>query len=328
MPSKVSRSAPATQLAKRRLGLEGTGDKLPGWPPEARPLPVRVILRRFAGWLPEDATASAGLVWDYLRHQLEQRDGCLGAFDGLHEMLTREGGIVFFDGLDQVHEDDARRHRSLIRDSIAEFLRPLESCRVVVTCREYAYRYDDAWRLPEADFPAVTLAPFGDEQVRAFTATWYRVLGPAKTWSADRCEREAEQLASAVIGWPLAAGAAGGDDEELPAADRRDRAGVEDEIRNEHRTSGTPGGTPRGTPRRTPRRTAGGCSRPVRGEVRAAGRPNPPPGREGQPRADSSLGEENPHCLVSGRDLRDLSNRSRQSGSETHRLYPPTAYHP
>ena len=191
----------ATQLARRRLGLEAGDDQLPGWPTETRPLPVRVILRRFASWLPEGAVASAGLVWDYLSHQLEN-DGCRGAFEGLHETLTREGGIVFFDGLDEVHEDDAKRHRSLIRDSIAAFSRPLETCRVVVTCREYAYRRDDAWRLPAADFPTVTLAPFGPEQMRAFTATWYRVIGPAKGWSAERCEREAEQLASAVTGWP------------------------------------------------------------------------------------------------------------------------------
>ncbi len=134
----------ATQLAKRQLGLEAGEDKLPGWPPDTRSLPVRVILRRFASWLPAEAAASAGLVWDYLRHQLEHQDGCHGAFDGLHETLTRAGGVVFFDGLDEVHEDDARRHRSLVRDSIADFSRPLEKCRIVVTCREYAYRRDDA----------------------------------------------------------------------------------------------------------------------------------------------------------------------------------------
>ncbi|MCP3957512.1 MAG: SUMF1/EgtB/PvdO family nonheme iron enzyme [bacterium] len=191
-----------TQLAKRRLGLgDGDEDKLPGWPPEASPLPVRIILRHFASWLPEDAAADAGLVWDYLRHRLE-RDGCHAAFDALHALLTSEGGVVFFDGLDEVHEDDARRHRSLIRDAIREFSRPLEQCRVVVTCREYAYRADDAWRLPHEDFPAVSLAPFGDEQIRAFTATWYQVIGPAKGWDTERRQREAQQLAQAVTNWP------------------------------------------------------------------------------------------------------------------------------
>ncbi len=191
----------ATQLAKRRLGLAGDSDKLPGWPEDTQPLPVRIVLRRFASWLPEDATASAGLVWTYLRHQLEHNDGCPDACDGVYETLTHEGGIVFFDGLDEVHEDDVSRHRSLIRDSIADFSRPLQKCRLLVTCREYAYHHDDAWRLPEVDFPAVTLAPFGDEQVRAFTATWYQVTGPPKGWSLEKCGEEAEQLASAVIGW-------------------------------------------------------------------------------------------------------------------------------
>jgi hypothetical protein len=74
--------------------------------------------------------------------------------------------------------------------------------------------------------------------------------------------------------------------------------GVEDEVRDEHRTSGTPG--------RAPRSAEGGSSRPVRGEVRASGRADPSPRREGQPRADPSLGEEDPHRLIAGRDLRDL----------------------
>lgn len=67
--------------------------------------------------------------------------------------------------------------------------------------------------MPAGDFPTVTLAPFGAEQVRAFTATWYRVVGPAKDWSSDRCDLEAKQLASVrpkqLLGVRLMAGSAG-----------------------------------------------------------------------------------------------------------------------
>ncbi len=55
------------QLAKRRLGKKGT--ELVGWRLQD-PLPVRIVLRRFAAALPEQANSGkAGLVWDYLaRH--------------------------------------------------------------------------------------------------------------------------------------------------------------------------------------------------------------------------------------------------------------------
>ncbi|MCP4659521.1 MAG: SUMF1/EgtB/PvdO family nonheme iron enzyme [bacterium] len=201
------------QLAKRRHGMAVDPGVLPGWREDASPLPVRILLRRFAGWLPATAVPDAGLVWDYLEHQLE-RVGCRDAFAGLHRTLTREGGAVFFDGLDEVHEDDARRKRSLICGAIERFAEPLDQCRVVVTCREYAYRRDDdAWCLPKAagaageskgedGFTEVTLAPFNLEQVRAFTRTWYRMLGRSKGWDEERCDDEAGHLAAAVAGWP------------------------------------------------------------------------------------------------------------------------------
>ncbi len=189
------------QLAKRRHGMTVDSETLPGWPADESPLPVRILLRRFASWLPEDAKPDPGLVWDYLEYQLE-RDGCRDdSFDGLYRVLTREGGVIFFDGLDEVHEDDARRKRSLLCAAIERFAEPLPDSRVIVTCREYAYRRDDAWRLPDAVFPEVALAPFDLDQVRAFTRTWYRVVGPSKGWDAERCESEAAQLARAVADW-------------------------------------------------------------------------------------------------------------------------------
>jgi len=188
----------ATQLAKLRLGQDVPKERLPGWPLDLQPLPVRIILRRFASWVEgEPTTGFRGLVWDYLKAALEKA-ACGDAFEGLRRTLREEGGIIFFDGLDEVREEDAIRKRTLIRRCIDDFARPLKRCRVVVTCREYAYTRDDAWRLPDARFPAVRLATFGQEQVETFTRAWYRKIGPSYGWGVERCDREALDLSREI----------------------------------------------------------------------------------------------------------------------------------
>ena len=192
----------ATQLARRRLGQAVDSERLPGWPEGETPLPVRIVLRRFAAWLPEGTRrGEAGLVWGYLE-ELMQQWGCRQACDGLERALLHEGGIVFFDGLDEVRQTDAEAKRSIIKEAIAAFAAPLEECKVVVTCREYAYKQGDAWRLPEAAFPVVELALFNLDQVAAFTRTWYRVVGPQKGWDEQKCGAEALNLYNAARAWP------------------------------------------------------------------------------------------------------------------------------
>jgi formylglycine-generating enzyme required for sulfatase activity len=101
-----------------------------------------------------------------------------------------------------VHETDAEAKRSLITQAIAEFAAPLAKCRVIVTCREYAYRQGEAWRLPEKDFPVVELDLFGEEQIEHFTRTWYQIVGPQKGWDKDKCSGEAKILFQAIHEWP------------------------------------------------------------------------------------------------------------------------------
>ncbi len=188
----------STQLALKRLGETDSYKPLPLWPEDEKPLPVRIILRQFAAWIPEDTgKATEGLVWDYLKHNLKEW-GCEECFAALKQTLDREGGVIFFDGLDEVHETDADKKRSLIIDALALFARPLEKCRIIVTCREYAYGKGDEWRLPESEFPVVELDLFRDEQIEAFTGTWYRITGPIKDWSEEQCVSEAQKLFEAI----------------------------------------------------------------------------------------------------------------------------------
>lgn len=192
----------AAQLAYRRLGKDASADKLTGWAMQEKPLPVRIVLRRFAAWLPPGETRpGAGLVWDYLKQQLHEC-GCEDAFAGVQQQLREQGGVIFFDGLDEVPAGDEDTKRTLITHSIHEFAKPLDKCRVVITCREYAYRRGtEPWHLPEASFPVVELDLFKQEQIESFIKTWYQIVGPAKGWSKEKCAGEADNLILAVQNW-------------------------------------------------------------------------------------------------------------------------------
>ncbi|NUO82510.1 hypothetical protein HUU05_20745, partial [candidate division KSB1 bacterium] len=192
----------AAQLAYRRVGKKTGADKLTGWSPEEKPLPVRIVLRRFAAWLPSAQTRpGAGLVWDYLKFQLHEC-GCEDAFTGVQQQLREHGGVIFFDGLDEVPERDAETKRTLLTQAIHEFAKPLDKCRVVITCREYAYRRgDEPWHLPETSFPVVELDLFQKEQIENFITTWYQAAGPIKGWNKERCANEARNLIAAVQNW-------------------------------------------------------------------------------------------------------------------------------
>jgi len=120
------------------------------------------------------------------------------ACEPIKRILHETGGVIFFDGLDEVREADQDKKRSRMMEAIHQFARGMDRCKVIITCREYAYRKDDAWRLPESVFPVVELDLFQQEQIAAFTRAWYHATGRWKGWDAARQEREAANLAQAV----------------------------------------------------------------------------------------------------------------------------------
>jgi formylglycine-generating enzyme required for sulfatase activity/energy-coupling factor transporter ATP-binding protein EcfA2 len=192
----------ATQTAHIRMGHAIHRDELNGWPQEENLLPVRIVLRRFAAWIPDKRkTGTEGLVWDYLEHQLNEW-GCKTFHPFLQHILDNTGGVIFFDGLDEVHEQDERKKRSQIVEAIQAFAKPLKKCRVIITCREYAYTKGDAWRLPEPEFPVVELDLFRSEQIEQFTRTWYRIVGRWRDWNEQECLSASDDLCRAIESWP------------------------------------------------------------------------------------------------------------------------------
>ena len=191
------------QLAARCLGEKTPAEKMPGWPAGEKHLPVLIILRRYAAWLEKQSRtdSGSGCIWDYLKEQMQQ-DGCGEAFIMLKSHLVREGGVVFFDGLDEIRESEDTALRSRIIETIKAFSGDNESCKIIITCREYSYKKDHDWRLPQQHFPVVELALFDDKQIAHFTRVWYRTIGPGKGWSTSQCDEEAEALYNAALGDP------------------------------------------------------------------------------------------------------------------------------
>lgn len=196
-----------SQLARRRLSEQKIEDSLSAWPLEDKPLPVRIILRQMAAWINDTVKiGNPGLVWKYIEHMLEEL-GVPEFFSLCKWILNEKGGIIFFDGLDEVGEAEEARKRTIILQAVKDFSKPLKKCRVIVTCREYAYQEKKSvagvdWRLPEADFPVTELDLFRDEQIQSFSRSWYRITGKRKGWNTEKCDLEADTLCNAILSMP------------------------------------------------------------------------------------------------------------------------------
>jgi formylglycine-generating enzyme required for sulfatase activity len=190
------------QLAQARLQGQTLVESVEHWqgPPL---LPVRIILRKFAREIPDDrTTGEAGLVWDYIDTMIKGKKGqnCPPEVCRyVRRTLEQEGGIVLFDGLDEVGYGDAVSKRQVIKQAVQDFAHQLEKAKIVITSRPYAYRSEDTWRLPENLFPVVRLALFNKEQVKTFAWNWYRKVGmTVKGWDEPYCDNMANYFYHAV----------------------------------------------------------------------------------------------------------------------------------
>ncbi len=156
-------------------------------------LPVRIILRDFAArGLPEDPNAQAGC--DHLARFLTAELGDRLADFPLMSELAEHGGLVMFDGLDEVPEANQRRLQ--IKQVLESFLQTFPNCRVLVTSRTYAYLRQQ-WRIPT--LLQAELAPFTDAQVQFFIKQWYAHIGERKALQKEEQEGRAALLQQAVF---------------------------------------------------------------------------------------------------------------------------------
>jgi predicted NACHT family NTPase len=159
-------------LAVHRLEPQaGWLDRLPHWPKrEAEAVPIVVILRDFARWLPEETTqAEPCHLWDFVTGRLEAQN--LGfAAEPLRQALESGQAIVLLDGLDEI---PTKAGRTFVRDAVMAFAGRYPQTRLVVTCRTLSYQ-DPAWQL--AGVGAFELAPFDEKKIDHFIGAWYEEL--------------------------------------------------------------------------------------------------------------------------------------------------------
>jgi formylglycine-generating enzyme required for sulfatase activity len=156
-------------------------------------LPVRIILRDFAArGLAENG--SEFKLWDFITSELGAAE--LGEFaPHLKRELRQNGGLIMFDGLDEVPEAENRRLQ--IRKAVQDFMTGFPRCRILVTSRTYAYQKQE-WRIP--GLSEAILAPFSEEQIIHFIERWYAHIARLRGWNPDHVRGKAELLKRAVLG--------------------------------------------------------------------------------------------------------------------------------
>ena len=170
-------------------------DSLEGWPrSEADIVPIVVILRDFARWLPDtDCKAEPSLLWDFIAHRLEaQRLG--PAADPLHMTPWKKERPSFCWTAWMKFRGTAPRPWSSAPSR--PFPDRYPKSRFLVTCRVLSYQNPE-WQLE--NFPSFELAPFDEKKIEAFISAWYAELfriGEVKTEAEAR--RLADRLRAAV----------------------------------------------------------------------------------------------------------------------------------
>ncbi len=132
-------------------------------------LPVWISLRDFAaqGIAVPGEPGTAQQIWTYIERDLTSSG--LGEYAQiLRGHLLSQGVLLILDGLDEVPEAEARRNQVL--EAIEGFTTIFAQCRVLVTCRTYAYR-NQGWRLQ--GFSEAELAPFDADRISHFSHRWY-----------------------------------------------------------------------------------------------------------------------------------------------------------
>ncbi|NLS76118.1 MAG: SUMF1/EgtB/PvdO family nonheme iron enzyme [Chloroflexi bacterium] len=159
-------------------------------------LPVRVILRDLAvrGLPSPGKRAGVEHLWRFIAGELEA-NGLADYAPHLRQELMEIGGILLFDGLDEVPEAQQRRSqvKTLVESAAAAFPR----CRVLVTSRTYAYQRQD-WRL--AGFAEAVLAPFSQGQILRFVDRWYAHVAALRHMEEQTAQGRAALLKRAIQG--------------------------------------------------------------------------------------------------------------------------------
>ncbi len=158
-------------LAAHRCEPKGRWlDRLEKWPERDSDLvPIIIVLRDFAKWLPNNVKVKPRLLWDFICERIADQNLDF-VREALHKKLEAGQALVLLDGLDEI--PNASR-RILVREAIVKFSRRYYHSRMLASCRTLSYQNTD-WQIP--DWPAYKLLPFDDQKITSFIQAWYAEL--------------------------------------------------------------------------------------------------------------------------------------------------------
>ncbi len=168
---------------------------LPDW--QGGPvLPVIVSLGRMAETIPAECKrGSAKLVEDYIVQSLKSDERMADFADQILSELEKRGGLVLFDGLDEVADLNLR---PIVIQSVEDFVERYKRQQVnrfLVTCRTYSYHNDPRWQL--TGWSTHDLALLDDKKIEFFVRAWHDEharIEPAR--KADYANKRERLLAS------------------------------------------------------------------------------------------------------------------------------------
>jgi len=168
---------------------------LPGW--SGRPLlPLIVPLGRLAESLsPRTTRGDAGMVERFVGQVLDADERLRGYGEALLADIRREGGLVLFDGLDEVADLSLRPVvRQAVEDFAARYGRT-SAVRVLVTCRKYSYT-DARWQL--TGWPTHEIAPLDEKKIHQFVNAWHAELSRVDPARAEDYARKCQKMLLAL----------------------------------------------------------------------------------------------------------------------------------
>ena len=145
-------------------------DLLPGW--RGGPLlPIIVPLGALSASLPPDATSgNANMIDGFLAGSLDGNESTKGFGPRLLEALKSEGGLVLFDGLDEVANLELRPVVVEAIEAFAQHYGGRQRSRFVVTCRTFSYT-DERWQL--TGWPTYQIAALSRQKIEEFIHAWH-----------------------------------------------------------------------------------------------------------------------------------------------------------
>lgn len=146
-------------------------DMLPGWKGGSI-LPLILSLGRIAETIPADCRkGSSAIIENYIKQTLKSDERTAVFSENILVELERVGGLVLFDGLDEVANLNLR---PIVVQAVEDFVQKYGRqpvSRFLVTCRTYSYYHDSKWQL--TGWATHELALLDNEKIEYFVNAWH-----------------------------------------------------------------------------------------------------------------------------------------------------------